>query len=231
VIAVDVATDNSAELRSAVAAAVKHAVVVASIGTLEPDEGDETEAPDTDVVTYPAAYPGVLGVSVAPSSGSDLSASVPTSEFIDAVAPVAGAVTTVKNGSSCLLDEQYQLPSLATAEVAGLAALLRDRYGSDNPAQILARITETATHASGDHSPVDGFGTIQPDEAMTRKLKISENGKVIQAHPQLDRPAAVPPPDPEDDPFFGMRSSMRWWGVLAGGGLLLALILRPLLRR
>ncbi len=232
VIAVDVATDDSAELHSAVASAVKKAVVVASIGTLAPEEGDETATPEPNVTTYPAAYSykAVLGVSVA-APDVEVGGSIPTSEWIDVVAPVVGAVTTVKNGSSCLLDEQYQLPSLATGEVAGLAALLRDRYASDNPAQISARITETATSASRDRSVVDGFGTIQPVEAMNRKLKITKAGVVVQARTELDAPAAVPPPNPEDDPFFSMRSSMRWWGVLAGGGLILALILRPLLRR
>jgi len=233
VIAVDVATDDSVELRSAVARAVKTAVVVASIGTLTPEEGDETATPEPNLTTYPAAYDykAVLGVSVAAPEGVELGGSTPTSEWIDVVAPVALAVTTVKNGSSCVLDEQYQLPSLATGEVAGLAALLRDRYESDNPAQIAARIMETATSASGDRSVVDGFGTIQPVDAMNRKLKITKAGDVEQADTKVDVPAAVPPPNPEDDPFFSMRSSMRWWGVLAGGGLVLALILRPLLRR
>jgi len=233
VIAVDVATDDSSELRSAVARAVKSAVVVASIGTLPQPEGNETPSadPSEDFKSYPASYDGVLGVSVAASAGVELSGSIPTSSSIDVVAPVFGAVSTVKNGSSCLLDEQYQIPSLATGEVAGLAALLRDRYAADNPAQISERIKETATSATGDRSLVDGFGTIQPVDAMTRKLKITKAGGLDQAHQEVDRPAAVPPPDPEDDPFFSMRDSMRWWGVLAGGGLLLALILRPLLRR
>ena len=105
------------------------------------------------------------------------------------------------------------------------------KYPDYNPAQIAAVIMETANGTTADRSPVDGAGAIQANEAMTRQLKIEPDGTVVQAQQQLDQTPPVPPAGPDDNPFPGMRRSLLWWGVLAGGGLLLALLVRPLLRR
>ena len=152
-----------------------------------------------------------------------------SSDAIDVVAPIAETVSTTKNGSTCVVD--VGTTAFAAGEVSGLAALLVAKHPNYNPAQIAAVIMETASGTTADRSPVDGAGVIQPNEAMTRQLRIDRDGTVIHAHQQVDLPPAVPPSGPDENPFPGMRRSLLWWGVLAGGGLLLALLVRPLLRR
>ncbi len=185
--------------------------------------------PDENVLTYPAAYPGVLGVGIGTAEGSFDSKADVASDAIDVVAPVAETVSTTQNGSTCVID--VVTTSLAAGEVSGLAALLMEKYPDYNPAQIAAVIMETANGTTAARSPVDGAGVIQANEAMTRQLRINLNGTVVQAHQQLDQTPPVPPAGPDDDPFPGIRRSLTWWGVVAGGGLLLALLIRPLLRR
>jgi membrane-anchored mycosin MYCP len=235
VIDVSTATQDSDALRRAVQRALgRGVVVVAAIGERPPEnqpgfEQYGTPKPDENVQTYPAAYRGVLGVSIGTSDGGDPTATIPASDAIDVVAPVLRTVSTTRNGSTCVLD--FGSTALAAGEVSGLAALLVAKYEHYDPAQITALIMETATGTTDDRSLVDGVGMIQPNEAMTRQLRIDRDGTVVQAHQQVDRTPPVAPPDPGDDPFLGMRRSLVWWAVLAGGGLLLALLVRPLLRR
>jgi membrane-anchored mycosin MYCP len=208
--------------------------VIAAIGE-RPKDGqpgfDEygTYTEGENVQTFPAAYPGVLGVGAGNADrafDSDLDVS---SEAIDVVAPIADTVSTTNNGSTCVVN--VGTTAFAAAEVSGLAALLVAKHPNYNPAQIAAVIMETASGTTADRSQVDGTGVIQPNEAMTRQLRINRAGTVIRAHQQMDQPPAVPPSGPGENPFPGMRRSLLWWGVLAGGGLLLALLFRPLLRR
>ena len=227
---------GSAALRASVARAIrKQVVVVAAIGERPQEEGQPgfreygAYEADENVLTFPAAYPGVLGVGIGTAEGSFNSEFDVASDAIDVVAPVSEAVSTTQNGSTCVIDRATT--SLAAGEVSGLAALLVAKYPDYNPAQISAVIMETANGTIADRSPVAGAGTIQANEAMTRQLKVEPDGTVVQAQQQLDQTPPVPPAGPDDNPFPGMRRSLLWWGVLAGGGLLLALLVRPLLRR
>ena len=227
---------GSGALRASVKRAIrKQVLVVAAIGERPEQEGQPgfreygAYEPDENVLTYPAAYPGVLGVGIGTAEGSFASNVDVASDAIDVVAPVTEAVSTTQNGSTCVIDAPTT--SLAAGEVSGLAALLMDKYPDYSPAQIAAVIMETANGTMAARSPVDGAGVIQANEAMTRQLKIEPDGTVVQAHQQLDQTPPVPPAGPDDDPFPGIRRSLTWWGVVAGGGLLLALLVRPLLRR
>ena len=228
---------GSQALRKAVADAIAADVVmVAAIGERPQAEGQPgfedfgSYDPDENVRTYPAAYPGVLGVGVGTADGAVDSGLDVSSAAIDVVAPIAGLVSTTKNGSRCVVDGG-STTAFAAAVVSGLAALLVAEHPNYNPAQVAAVIMETASGTTADRSPVDGAGEIQANEAMTRQLRIDREGNLIQAHQQADRTAAVPPPRPDDDPYPGIRRSLMWWGVLAGGGLLFALLVRPLLSR
>ena len=117
-----------------------------------------------------------------------------SSDAIDVVAPVAETVSTTQNGSTCVID--VGTTAFAAGEVSGLAALLVAKYPDYNPAQIAAVIMETAYGTTADRSPVDGAGTIQANEAMTRQLRINRDGTVVQAQQQLDQTPPVPLPDP-----------------------------------
>lgn len=235
VIVVSSPTQASDALATAVRDALDEGVVmVAAVGErpLDGQPGFEEygayEAGE-NVQSYPAAYPGVLGVGTGSADGPPELGTQVVSDAIDVVAPVVGSVSTTVNGSTCVIDGRTT--GLAAGEVAGLAALLVGKYDAYNPAQVAAVIMETASGTTDDRSPLDGFGTIQPTEAMTRQLRIEPDGTVLQAEQQVVEATPVAPPGEGDDPFPGMRSSLMWWGLLAGGGLLLALLLRPLLRR
>ena len=226
---------GSDALRASVARAIRSGVVVvAAIGErpLEDQPGfDEygTYTEGENVRTFPAAYPGVLGVGVGNADGAFKGEADVSSDAIDVVAPIAETVSTTTNGSTCVVD--VGTTAFAAGEVSGLAALLVAKYPKYNPAQIAAVIMETASGTTADLSPIDGAGRIQPNEAMTRQLRINREGTIIRAQQQMDQPPAVAPSGPDENPFPGMRRSLTWWGVLAGGGLLLALLIRPLLRR
>ncbi len=171
----------------------------------------------------------MLGVGLGGSDGADHSGSVPDSSAVDVTALVTGAITATANASTCEVDAATT--ALAAAEVSGLAALVRERFPDDSPAQVVARIVETADGTTADRGRRDGFGSIQPYEALNRQLRISSEGTVLQARQQADRPAPVTPPVPPGDRLGGLRGSLLWWGVLGGGALLLAVVVRPLLRR
>ena len=102
---------GSDALRASVARAIrKQVVVVAAIGERPQEEGQPgfreygAYEPDENVLTFPAAYPGVLGVGVGTAEGSFDSDIDVASDAIDVVAPVSEAVSTTKNGSTCVID-------------------------------------------------------------------------------------------------------------------------------
>lgn len=226
---------DDGDLRAAVRRVVQAGIlVVAAVGQrpVEDQPGfDEygVPRPSEDVTSFPAAYPGVLGVGSGSADGTYDPRSAFASSHIDVVAPVVGAVGTTANGSTCLVDLGSPT-DLAAAVVAGVAALLVDKYGDETAAQVRARIEETASGSTDVRSPIDGYGVVQAGEALTRQLTLRPDGTVLRAVQPADATPPIPPPDPADDPFAALRGSLLWWAVLAGGGLVLALLLRPLMR-
>lgn len=235
-------TDRTPALDRVVRRLQRSAVVVAATGNRPaPEAGSDGTAQDAyeageDVRTYPAhyTYPAVVGVSAVAPEGQDTAASVYASSGIDVTAPTFGAATVALGGSTCTLREVAT--SWSTAEVSGLAALLRQAYPRDTPAQTAARITRTATGALGggtaERGPFSGAGVVQPLEALRQPLRLDRSGAPVgtsQVGALDDAPAEVAAPPA--DPLARSREQFLWWGVFAGGGLLVCLLARPLFAR
>lgn len=249
-VALDVAPSD--ELEAAVEEiTAKGAIVVAMAGDRVPaDDGSGGYELGEDAATevYPAGYgridddpaddtpavenPLVVAVTTT-APGDDPTAYMLQSSAIDVAVPTAGAVSYGLNGEAC----NYPAPStvVAAAEVSGILALLFTAYPDDKPAQIVARLLETATGGGvvdPEHPDTRvGHGVVQPLEALNRALAPAEDGTIDRSvHPEEDaEPAALPEAEP--DVLAETRSDAVWWGLFGGGALLLAVLLRPVLSR
>lgn len=234
VINVSSTTDNDATLKDAVKRAQNNGIlVVAAVGNRSTGDGDrDPYKPGEDVRTYPASYPGVLGVSAVLPPGDeakDISEEVLASQSTDVAAPTFGAVTAYPNDSTCVLGDVAT--SWSTAMVSGLAAMVFDEFPSYNARQTARRIMETANGTTDDRSTFSGFGVIQPVEALTRDLDISKSGELKSGEQQPEETGRAAAPEPPVDRYAAARKSFVWWGLLAGGALVLAALLRPLFTR
>ena len=191
---------GSGALRASVERAIrKEVLVVAAIGERPQEEGQPgfrdygAYEPDENVLTYPAAYPGVLGVGIGTAEGSFDSDVHFASDTIDVVAPVFEGVSTTQNGSTCVID--VVTTSLAAGVVSGLAALLMDKYPDYNPAQIAAVIMETAN------------GTMAvPQSSRRRRRDPGQRGDDPAAEDRTRRHCRPGPPAARPDPT---RASCR----------------------
>jgi len=152
-----IAAEDTPALRAAVAAVQARDIVVIAA------TGDRAGAQADPTTTWPAAYPGVVGVSavdesMAAWSGAQLCPDVDLvapGAAVDALALRQGIVTV--NGTR-----------IAAAFVAGAAALVRARFPRLSAAQVVARLEATATPAGGGRdSRRFGYGLVNPYAAVT----------------------------------------------------------------
>jgi membrane-anchored mycosin MYCP len=187
----------------------------------------------------PADLPGVLvaGTTAAGSVPAVSPGSIPN-HAVDVVVPTAGGVSLALSGGDCVLTAPAT--SWAAAEVGGIAALLLQRYAGESPAQIAARIVDTAsgagptTDTGGDASPDTslyfGAGVVQPVDALTRPLtRDGDAFSALRAEPEATPP--VRPPVAREDLLQHSRDVAVWAGLAAGAVVVVAAILRPLLTR
>jgi membrane-anchored mycosin MYCP len=119
----------------------------------------------------------------------------------------------------------------ATGIAAGIVALVRSAYPEENAAQIVARLTSSASGVSVAPTTGQGAGVLQPVEAITQKLDPDESGDVDDMPREVQEPVRITAPEPQPDPVAGALDEARWWGLIGGGALVVALLLRPLLAR
>ena len=188
-------------VRDAVAyAQSKDALLVAAVGNRQ-DRGAAG--------SYPAAYPGVLGVGAIDIAGARASGSQ-IGEYVDLVAPGVGVVGATRAGGHSYWDGT----SFAAPFVAGTAALVRSARPELTAPQVAQRILATAAPARGGRASSEyGAGVVDPYRAVTEGL--SDRGP-------LAMPAVVvPPPDPD-----AVRAA-AWWsragtGAKLGAGVVAA---------
>ncbi|HXZ75901.1 MAG TPA: S8 family serine peptidase, partial [Streptosporangiaceae bacterium] len=182
----------SRPVRIALQNALHHGVVVvASSG----NSGDTASALSSGQAPYsfPADYPGVLGVGAVTQAGS--AASFSSNNLSVAVA--APGVKVPAQGR----DGQYWLvsgTSPACALTAGVAALIKSRYPRLSPALVDQAITSTAQNPppQGYDARV-GFGTVDAAAALTAAATLSHDvstGRGVKVATQFGGgPASVPP--------------------------------------
>ncbi|MET9832315.1 type VII secretion-associated serine protease mycosin [Streptomyces sp. NPDC006385] len=146
---------DNGPLRRTVAEAVRQgALIIAAAGN---DGADGNTGK-----TYPASYDGVLAV--AASDRNDERAFFSQSgDFVDVAAPGVGMVSTVPESGQCTADGT----SFAAPYVAGVAALLKDKYPEWNAAQIATRIEETAQRPGRKPNQFIGWGVVDPVAALS----------------------------------------------------------------
>ncbi len=107
--------------------------------------------------------------------------------------------------------------SFAAPYVAGLAALIRERFHWLTAPQVIERIKLTAAHpaAPGGHDNLVGYGMINPVAALTAFIPAEEN---IPPDEVLDVPFEMPPPYERN--WTPMQVAM----IGSGGGLGLLLL-------
>jgi len=184
-------TTSSLAVRSALQDALNHGVVVvASSGNSgnAAESGGKRHAP----YSFPADYPGVLGVAAVNKAGS---AAAFSSENLS-VQVAAPGVDVPAQGR----DGQYWLvsgTSPACALTAGVAALIRSRYPDLAPAMIRQAITRTTrSHPPGGYDDQVGFGTVDAAAALTAAGRLAgqvpHRSGLLSARRFGGGPAAVP---------------------------------------
>ena len=179
----------SLPVRSALQNALNHnVVVVASSG----NSGDalstqqHAQAPES----FPADYPGVLGVAAVGQNG----AAAGFSSDNLSVQVAAPGVSVPAQGR----DGQYWLvsgTSPACALTAGVAALIRSRYPGLSPVMVREAITTTTRNRPGaGYTDQVGFGTVDAAAALSAAAKLSAQGLTGPGSPAgLPRPSLPAP--------------------------------------
>jgi subtilisin family serine protease len=72
-------------------------------------------------------------------------------------------VSTVPKGGQCIDNGT----SFAAPYVAGVVALVRSKYPKWTPAQVIARIEQTAQRTQSGHNDLIGWGVVDPVAALT----------------------------------------------------------------
>jgi membrane-anchored mycosin MYCP len=182
----------------------------------------------------PANEPGVLvaGTTAAGATPAENPGSIPN-HAVDVVVPTAGGISVALSGGTCVLTAPAT--SWAAAEVAGIAALLVQRYAGESPQQIAARIVATASGTTGREGTAAtslywGAGVAQPVDALTRPLTRS-GGTFGELRAQPERTPPVRPPAEQSDALHDTRHLAIWVGLVGGAAIVVAAILRPLLSR
>ncbi|MBO0868438.1 MAG: type VII secretion-associated serine protease mycosin, partial [Micromonosporaceae bacterium] len=159
VVNLSLTTEPTKALASAVAHAIaKGAVVVAATGN-----GGDTAGGD-GTATYPAAYPGVIGVAGVDDQDQHVGTST-TGSFVDVAAPGLRIAGPSPAGGGYLFAADGGT-SFAAGYVSGVVALIRAYHRELTPDQVLQRLTQTAQHPPGGWNPDVGFGVVDPVRAV-----------------------------------------------------------------
>jgi type VII secretion-associated serine protease mycosin len=164
-------------VREAIAYAVKRdVVVVTAVGNQQGNSNGQV------LSSYPASYPGVIGVGAIDNTGARTQGSQ-TGPYVDLVAPGASVLTTTRVGGHAYQDGT----SFAAPFVAGTAALVRAAWPKLTAAQVAQRLVATATPARGGRGSAEyGAGIVDPYRAVTEGL--AGAGRNLPA-------LTMPPPD------------------------------------
>lgn len=166
----------SGDVRAALQYAYSQGVVlVASSGNSgDNDEQHGHGAHGWAPVSFPAEYPGVLGVG-AVTMGRQPTSFSSGNLSVQVAAPGKSVPAQGRNG----LYYTVSGTSPACALVAGVAALIKSRYPGISPAEVTEALTSTAQQplAGGGYNVLTGFGVVNADAALV------EAGKLVRERP------------------------------------------------
>ncbi|MDT9693416.1 type VII secretion-associated serine protease mycosin [Streptomyces sp. P9(2023)] len=145
---------DSAMGKAVARALAQDIVVVASAG----NDGMDGKLKNT----YPAAFPGVLAVASSDRNNERAEFSQ-SGEFVGVAAPGIDMVSTVPGGGQCVDNGT----SFSAPYVSGVAALLKAKHPKWTPAQIVARIEQTAVRSVNGRDNHVGWGVVDPVRALS----------------------------------------------------------------
>lgn len=195
------------DLQAAVhyATMVREAVVVAAAGNAGQNGACQSNNADgLQTVATPAWYDdNVLTVAAMDSTGEPAEFSV-RGPWVDVSAPGTEIVSLDPTGGPGLTNvtispdgEQSDIrgTSFAAPYVAGLVALVRERFPGLSAVQVMERIEQTAQHTAGPGGRTDaaGYGMVDPVAALTDVLP-GEQGQPVVPVGRLE----LPPPPVQD---------------------------------
>jgi type VII secretion-associated serine protease mycosin len=218
----------TADERSAVAYAIaKGVVVVASAG----NDGDSKNPKKVDrngivQLSYPAAFPGVIGVAAVGRDGMPAKFSDRNSSVLVA-APGAGVVGAGPGNGYWIGDGTSQ----AGAIVSGVAALVRAKYPKMAPALVAQAISTGARRRpAGGYDELVGFGEVDAATALAEAAKLRGYRDATAGRTGRFDDGPVRPVQVERHPP-GLVILGGWIGVAALFGLVGALITTAMLVR
>jgi type VII secretion-associated serine protease mycosin len=179
----------SAPVRQALQAAYAHGVVViASSGNSGSADGGSSDAPES----FPADYPGVIGVAAVNSSG-DVAGFSSDNLSVQLAAPGVSVPAQGRDGDYWWVSGT----SPACALVAGVAALIKARYPSLAPDLVATALTTTTTgRPSGGYDSQVGFGIVDAAAALAKARQLAGDPPAADGISATARfgggPAAVP---------------------------------------
>ena len=167
---------------------------------------------------YPGAYPEVLTVGAVGRNGKIASLSV-TGPQVDLVAPGVGIASTGINASGYTLGTGT---SDATAIVSGAAALIRAKYPELTAAEVVHRLTATATDAGPKgRDDTYGYGRLNLVKALTADVPAATTAP---SHEVAAPSATTPPGEPSRNVIILLAVILVF--VLIAGVLVFALVRR-----
>lgn len=206
----------SADDRAAVAYAIaKGVTVVASAG----NDGDSKSPRKVDRdgfvrLSYPAAFPGVIGVAAVGRDGKATRFSDRNSSVMVA-APGAGVVGAGPGNSYWVGEGTSQ----AGAIVSGVAALVKSKYPTMAPALVAQAISVSARrHPAAGYDETVGFGEVDAAAALTEAGRLSGYEATAGGRPGRFDDGPVRPVQVERHPP-GLVILGGWVGVAALFGL------------
>jgi membrane-anchored mycosin MYCP len=187
---VDVSTAATPPPSLALSRAVAYAessnvVVVAPVST-------SSGTNSANVVSYPADYPGVIAVAAVDPTGAPVNAAGKGAR-VDLAAPGVALVSVRPRG---LGEISGNGAALATAFVAGTAALVRSYYPQLSAAAVVHRLEVTADQPGTTlPDPQVGYGIVDPYTALTTVLPEESGGQApkVPPAPAIHLPPQIPP--------------------------------------
>jgi len=174
-------SDDKAVQQAIAYAQRKDALVVAAVGNGQRDDSTVQQS-------YPASYPGVLGVGATDIAGVRVQGSQ-IGSYVDLMAPGGSVTSPARRGGHNL----YTGTSFSAPFVSGTAALVRAAWPNLTAAQVAQRLIATAMPARGGSSRAAyGVGIVDPYRAVTEGLSGKRPAAMpAMVHPPVDQVAVA----------------------------------------